>query len=386
MFAQLILFLIVCGLDYYFYLQQVATPTVVKKIIRLKEENSSMFAWEIREQLQQQRVCDPSSVPSISSINRILRNSGLWTDEMTSSQQNAAAAAAAAHQMSGGNTNNDYTTPTQLYTSAAPRGTSSGNQPSATITGPSLRLNKSSPPSTLVDGPLKPGSKPLPTHANSHNHTLATAVSSQLGGLDLSYSTLHKHWLWNPSLLYYTQAHMQAAQAAAAGGQFLPYGGAYLPHGAANIAAVAAAAAGSCGVGGGFTKSESSVDLTKSSALGDPLSDCDSGKSSPAAHALILANTSVNNNCSNSRKRNPYSIEELLKKPEKRLRLSSESQANLVGSLGKNDNMESVSSSSSSSESNSSSSNGSFEDAPPPTRPQVEVVDIEEDCSVEVVN
>lgn len=357
-----------------------------------------MFAWEIREQLQQQRVCDPSSVPSISSINRILRNSGLWTDEMTSSQQNAAAAAAAAHQMSGGSSNNDYATPTQLYSgvsnpgAAASRGApSSGNQPTATITGPSLRYNKSSSsPSSLADGlPLKPGSKLLPTHANSHNHTLATAVSSQLGGLDLSYSSLHKHWLWNPSLLYYTQAHMQAAQAAAAGGQFLPYSSAYLPHGAANIAAVAAAAAGSCAAGGGFTKSESSVDLTKSSAMGDPLSDCDSGKSSPAALALIPANTSITdalNNCNNSRKRNPYSIEELLKKPEKRLRLSSESQANLVGSLGKNDNLESVSSSSSSSESNSSSSNGSFDDAPAPTRPHVEVVDIEEDCSVEVVN
>lgn len=357
-----------------------------------------MFAWEIREQLQQQRVCDPSSVPSISSINRILRNSGLWTDEMTSSQQNAAAAAAAAHQMSGGTTNNDYTTPTQLYTSvsnpgpAASRGTSStGTQATATITGPSLRYNKSSPsPSSLTDViPLKAGSKLLPTHANSHNHTIATAVSNQLGGLDLSYSTLHKHWLWNPSLLYYTQAHMQAAQAAAAGGQFLPYSGAYLPHGAANIAAVAAAAAGSCAVGGGFTRSESSVDLTKSSALGEPLSDCDSGKSSPAALALIPVNTSITdalNNCNNSRKRNPYSIEELLKKPEKRLRLSSESQANLVGSLVKHDNLESVSSSSSSSETNSNSSNGSFEDAPPTTRAPVEVVDVEEDCSVEVVN
>ncbi|XP_047735981.1 paired box pox-neuro protein-like [Hyalella azteca] len=31
--------------------QQVATPTVVKKILRLKCENPGMFAWEIREQL-----------------------------------------------------------------------------------------------------------------------------------------------------------------------------------------------------------------------------------------------------------------------------------------------------------------------------------------------
>ncbi|KAH8407502.1 hypothetical protein KR222_004244, partial [Zaprionus bogoriensis] len=324
--------------------KQVATPTVVKKIIRLKEENSSMFAWEIREQLQQQRVCDPSSVPSISSINRILRNSGLWTDEMTSSQQNAAAAAAAAHQMSASIAPNDYSTPTQLFPSASsPRATVSrgtpvsSTQPTATITGPSLRYSKASAsPSALTDiQPLKTGPKLISTNGNSHSHTLATAVSNQLGGLDLSYSTLHKHWLWNPSLIYYTQAHMQAAQSAATGGQFLPYSGAYLPPGVASIAAVAAAAAGSCVGGGGFTKSESSVDLTKSTAMGDPLSDCDSGKSSPAALTMISAGTNISdalNNCNNSRKRNPYSIEELLKKPEKRLRLSSESQASVEGS------------------------------------------------------
>ena len=35
-----------------------------------------MFAWEIREQLLGGRVCDPASIPSVSSINRILRNAG----------------------------------------------------------------------------------------------------------------------------------------------------------------------------------------------------------------------------------------------------------------------------------------------------------------------
>ncbi|KAF2353553.1 Paired domain [Trinorchestia longiramus] len=58
--------------------QQVATPTVVKKILRLKCENPGMFAWEIREQLAAQRICDAAALPSVSSINRILRNSGVW--------------------------------------------------------------------------------------------------------------------------------------------------------------------------------------------------------------------------------------------------------------------------------------------------------------------
>ena len=50
--------------------QQVATPSVVKRILRIKTENPSMFAWEIRDQLLAQRVSDPNSVPSVSSINR----------------------------------------------------------------------------------------------------------------------------------------------------------------------------------------------------------------------------------------------------------------------------------------------------------------------------
>lgn len=58
-----------------------ATPTVVKKILRFKQENPGMFAWEIREQLISQRVCEPHNIPSVSSVNRILRNSGVWPDQ-----------------------------------------------------------------------------------------------------------------------------------------------------------------------------------------------------------------------------------------------------------------------------------------------------------------
>ncbi|KAJ8932827.1 hypothetical protein NQ318_006990 [Aromia moschata] len=54
-------------------IMQVATPTVVKKILRFKQENPGMFAWEIREQLISQRICEPHNIPSVSSVNRILR-------------------------------------------------------------------------------------------------------------------------------------------------------------------------------------------------------------------------------------------------------------------------------------------------------------------------
>ncbi|XP_005809878.2 paired box protein Pax-5-like [Xiphophorus maculatus] len=52
---------------------KVATPTVVQKILQLKHNSPTMFAWEIRDRLVLEQVCDPSNVPSISSINRIIR-------------------------------------------------------------------------------------------------------------------------------------------------------------------------------------------------------------------------------------------------------------------------------------------------------------------------
>jgi hypothetical protein len=42
----------------------------------MKSENSGLFAWEIRDQLMAQQICDAATIPSISSINRILRNAG----------------------------------------------------------------------------------------------------------------------------------------------------------------------------------------------------------------------------------------------------------------------------------------------------------------------
>ncbi|XP_053179610.1 paired box protein Pax-5-like [Scomber japonicus] len=49
---------------------KVATPRVVQTILHLKHINPTMFAWEIRDRLLLERVCDEDSVPSISSINR----------------------------------------------------------------------------------------------------------------------------------------------------------------------------------------------------------------------------------------------------------------------------------------------------------------------------
>ncbi|XP_045886597.1 paired box protein Pax-5-like [Micropterus dolomieu] len=53
---------------------KVATPRVVQMILHLKHTNPNIFAWEIRDRLLLEQVCDHDSVPSISSINRIIRN------------------------------------------------------------------------------------------------------------------------------------------------------------------------------------------------------------------------------------------------------------------------------------------------------------------------
>ncbi|KAL7675150.1 hypothetical protein ACOME3_001416 [Neoechinorhynchus agilis] len=53
---------------------RVATPAVVAKIEQYKKESASIFAWEIRDKLLSDNVCTADNIPSVSSINRVLRN------------------------------------------------------------------------------------------------------------------------------------------------------------------------------------------------------------------------------------------------------------------------------------------------------------------------
>ncbi|XP_041362469.1 paired box protein Pax-2a-like isoform X10 [Gigantopelta aegis] len=53
---------------------KVATPKVVDAITQYKSDNPTMFAWEIRDRLLTEGVCSQDNVPSVSSINRIVRN------------------------------------------------------------------------------------------------------------------------------------------------------------------------------------------------------------------------------------------------------------------------------------------------------------------------
>ncbi|XP_026274365.1 paired box protein Pax-1-like [Frankliniella occidentalis] len=53
---------------------RVTTPRVVHYIKGLKSKDPGIFAWEIRDRLLSDGVCDKYNVPSVSSISRILRN------------------------------------------------------------------------------------------------------------------------------------------------------------------------------------------------------------------------------------------------------------------------------------------------------------------------
>nr|XP_032829979.1 paired box protein Pax-1-like [Petromyzon marinus] len=53
---------------------RVATHAVVRHVRECKRREPAAFAWEIRDRLVADGVCDRLSVPSVSSISRILRN------------------------------------------------------------------------------------------------------------------------------------------------------------------------------------------------------------------------------------------------------------------------------------------------------------------------
>ncbi|XP_041059065.1 paired box protein Pax-4 [Carcharodon carcharias] len=65
---------------------RLSTPEVVAKIAQFKWNNPSMFAWEIRGKLLSEGICTRDKIPSVSSINRVLRN--LHSDLQISASEN----------------------------------------------------------------------------------------------------------------------------------------------------------------------------------------------------------------------------------------------------------------------------------------------------------
>ncbi|CAO1313104.1 unnamed protein product [Diamesa serratosioi] len=244
--------------------KQVATPTVVKKILRFKQENPSMFAWEIRDQLLSQRICDPNTIPSVSSVNRILRNGGLWSDDILTANNN------------NNNNHNNMNNNASQY-------------PATPIAC-----------KTIPDAPSHPHSlSPAPTTPNTSATTAAVAASattlSQLSPLianrpiDPSQmaSYIPKHWMWNRNPFY------------------SPLGTAnYFPYINSNT------------MSGSDLSSPIGSNKTESLNSNSPIhiTDTNSDDSLDNRDDKIEFSPSTTKH----RKRNPYSIEELLKKPEKR--------------------------------------------------------------------
>lgn len=62
---------------------RVATPDIEKKIEEYKNEDPTLYSWQIRERLFKEGVCQKNNAPSISSISRILRLSGKSGDDIS---------------------------------------------------------------------------------------------------------------------------------------------------------------------------------------------------------------------------------------------------------------------------------------------------------------
>ncbi|XP_017051423.2 LOW QUALITY PROTEIN: paired box protein Pax-6 [Drosophila ficusphila] len=84
---------------------RVATAEVVSKISQYKRECPSIFAWEIRDRLLQENVCTNDNIPSVSSINRVLRNLAAQKEQQSTGTNGANTSSGNLNSAKAGTTN-----------------------------------------------------------------------------------------------------------------------------------------------------------------------------------------------------------------------------------------------------------------------------------------
>lgn len=153
---------------------------------------------------------------------------------------------------------------------------------------------------------------------------VSLASNQNISPVSAAYGQLPKHWLWNANLFYPPNGMRGGLHDNGAAG-FLPYSSSF-----SGIFASSKIKAPLHSPVSSFPlrSSSSTVDLSSQrSCCSDPNSDSDSldisdGQITPsAATAMHLSPEKAATMGGTGKKRNPYSIEELLKKPEKRMRL-----------------------------------------------------------------
>lgn len=250
-----------------------------------------MFAWEIRDQLLSQRICDPNTIPSVSSVNRILRNGGLWTDDMSGLMNDQIHRESHANYLS---QQKPYY-PEQSNLSQYRYPTNSEHHKSQTT---SLVSHQRLAPISIIQNSV--------TNESTIDLTTRRPSSTLISPNESAGTTTNlpphfpKNWLWNSNFFYPRNNE-----------GFFNY-----PN---NFSA------------GLSTK----IELTKSGESEDSMDDEVKVCFVICSHITLIhkifflqitltpnpVHTIPASSTSTAKKRNPYSIEELLKKPEKRIKL-----------------------------------------------------------------
>lgn len=164
---------------------RVTTPKVVNYIRELKQRDPGIFAWEIRDRLLSEGICDKTNVPSVSSISRILRNKLGTIGHHHHHHHHSSAVAAAAVAASNNNNpsphhhshhhHHHHAQHVHHPVSAAAAAASAAHHTHAAHAHPHL-YNSIYQPYTAYS--MKSGSSSPPQMAQNHQHQLRTAAAA----------------------------------------------------------------------------------------------------------------------------------------------------------------------------------------------------------------